>query len=60
MPFLGEIPLLPAIRETSDAGAPIAASAPGGEAARAFRAVAEAVSGQLGGERRAGPRIIVE
>nr|WP_316044770.1 MULTISPECIES: Mrp/NBP35 family ATP-binding protein [Acidiphilium] len=60
VPFLGEIPLLPAIRETSDAGAPIAASAPDGEAARAFMALAEAVSGQLGGERRTGPRIVIE
>ncbi|HEX7388767.1 MAG TPA: P-loop NTPase, partial [Acidiphilium sp.] len=60
VPFLGEVPLLPAIRETSDAGAPIAASAPGGEAARAFMALAEAVSAQLGGERRAGPKIVID
>jgi ATP-binding protein involved in chromosome partitioning len=60
VPFLGEVPLLPAIRETSDAGTPIAVSAPGSEAARAFMAVAEAVVGQMGGSRTAGPRIVIE
>ncbi|MBW4035870.1 MAG: P-loop NTPase [Proteobacteria bacterium] len=60
VPFLGEVPLLPAIRETSDAGTPIAVSAPGSEAARAFMAVAEAVMAQMGGERTAGPRIVIE
>ncbi|MDD2878261.1 MAG: Mrp/NBP35 family ATP-binding protein [Acidiphilium sp.] len=60
VPFLGEVPLLPAIRETSDAGTPIAVSAPGSEAALAFMAVAEAVIGQMAGERTAGPRIVIE
>ncbi|MGC9271065.1 Mrp/NBP35 family ATP-binding protein [Acidiphilium sp.] len=60
VPFLGEVPLLPAIRETSDAGTPIAVSAPGSEAALAFMAVADAVMRQMGGERTAGPRIVIE
>ncbi|MHB1303001.1 MAG: Mrp/NBP35 family ATP-binding protein [Acidiphilium sp.] len=60
VPFLGEVPLLPAIRETSDAGTPIAVSAPESEAARAFMAVAEAVARGLGGARPAGPRIVIE
>jgi ATP-binding protein involved in chromosome partitioning len=60
VPFLGEVPLLPAIRETSDAGTPIAVSAPGSEAALAFMAVADAVIGQMGGSRTAGPRIVIE
>ena len=40
VPFLGEIPLQLAIRESGDAGTPITASAPDGEIAAAFRAVA--------------------
>ncbi len=40
LPFLGEIPLVMAIRETSDAGRPVVATAPEGAEARAFRAVA--------------------
>ncbi len=35
-PFLGEIPLVPAIRETSDAGTPIVAQAPESPEAKAF------------------------
>jgi ATP-binding protein involved in chromosome partitioning len=40
VPFLGEIPLQLAIRESGDAGTPITAAAPGGEIAAAFHAVA--------------------
>jgi ATP-binding protein involved in chromosome partitioning len=40
LPFLGEIPLVMAIRETSDAGTPVVASNPGGPEATAFRALA--------------------
>lgn len=58
--FLGEVPLLLAIRETSDAGTPIAVSAPDSEAARAFMAVADSVAGQLGDARTVGPRIVIE
>ncbi len=43
LPFLGEIPLVMSIRETSDAGRPIVASAPGGPEAAAFRAIARAI-----------------
>src|SRR6516165_7733540 len=41
VPFLGEIPLQIAIRESGDVGMPITASAPQGEIAAAFRAVAD-------------------
>jgi ATP-binding protein involved in chromosome partitioning len=41
VPYLGGVPLLLAIRETGDAGLPIIASAPEGEAAAAFRAITE-------------------
>jgi len=40
IPFLGEIPLVMAIRETSDAGRPVVASQPAGPEAQAFRAIA--------------------
>jgi ATP-binding protein involved in chromosome partitioning len=41
VPYLGGVPLLLAIRETGDAGLPIIASAPEGEAAAAYRAITE-------------------
>ena len=61
VPFLGEVPLLPAIRETSDAGTPIVVSAPDSDAARAFLAVAESVMRELGATpQRLGPKIVIE
>ena len=61
VPFLGAVPLLAPIRETSDAGTPIAASAPESEAGRAFAAVADAVAAGLDGAGTArGPRIVIE
>ncbi len=62
VPFLGEVPLLLAIRETSDRGTPIAAAEPEGVAAQAFaaiaRRVAEAVEQRLAAAGP-GPRITV-
>jgi ATP-binding protein involved in chromosome partitioning len=61
-PFLGEIPLDIAIRETSDGGAPIVVSAPDGPQAKAYLAVAERVRAELfeGGKRaRPAPRIVM-
>ncbi len=43
LPFLGEIPLVMAIRETSDAGTPVVAEKPDGPEAQAFRAIAAAL-----------------
>lgn len=43
VPFLGEIPLLMAIRTQSDAGTPVVASHPEGEEAKAFRDIATAI-----------------
>ena len=45
VPLLGQIPLVPALREGGDEGRPVMVTAPGSEAAEAFRAVAEAVVG---------------
>jgi ATP-binding protein involved in chromosome partitioning len=43
MPFLGEVPLDMAIRETSDAGKPVMAGDPDGPQAQAFRAIAREI-----------------
>jgi len=61
-PFLGEVPLALDIRETSDAGAPIVASAPNSEYAAAYGRIAEALWARLstGAPGRAGPRIVIE
>jgi ATP-binding protein involved in chromosome partitioning len=58
--FLGEIPLLLAIRETGDAGAPVTASDPESEAAGAFRAIASSLLPALRAEKAAGPRIVID
>jgi ATP-binding protein involved in chromosome partitioning len=43
VPFLGEVPLEMAIRESSDAGTPVTAAAPDGPHARAYREIAARV-----------------
>jgi len=59
-PFLGEIPLVPAIRETSDAGTPIVSLNPESREAEAFMAVARSVAEQLPAQTRTAPRIVME
>jgi len=59
-PFLGEIPLVPAIRETSDAGTPIVALAPQSQEAQAFLAVAKQVAEKIAAPQRPAPRIVIE
>ena len=59
-PFLGEIPLVPRIRETSDAGTPISVLAPDSAEALAFLAVAEKVAASLQTASRPAPKIIIE
>jgi ATP-binding protein involved in chromosome partitioning len=59
--FLGEIPLVPSIRETSDAGTPIVASAPDSAEAQAFLTVAQRVAEKISaGPARQAPRIVIE
>ncbi len=59
--FLGEIPLVMSIRETSDAGTPVVANAPESPEAQAFAAVAQKVSAKLAVDAtRAAPKIIFE
>jgi ATP-binding protein involved in chromosome partitioning len=62
VPFLGEVPLHMAIRETSDSGLPVVATEPDGPHAQAYRAIAAKVRDQLagGGAGRAAPRIVIE
>ena len=57
--FLGEVPLLLAIREGGDAGAPVVASAPDSPAGRAFAALAERVWAKLQAPAAAGPKIVM-
>ncbi len=45
--LLGQVPLIPEIRAGGDAGAPVVVTAPDGEAAKVFRAIAEALLAQL-------------
>ncbi len=64
VPFLGEVPLHMEIRETSDAGTPVAAVRPDGPNARIYREIADKVWGQLrdwrAANRRPAPRIVIE
>jgi ATP-binding protein involved in chromosome partitioning len=59
-PFLGEIPLVTAIRETSDAGTPIVAAAPDGAEARAFLLIAKDVAAKIAASQRPAPKIVME
>ncbi|NNC75095.1 MAG: Mrp/NBP35 family ATP-binding protein, partial [Acidimicrobiia bacterium] len=43
VPLLGQIPLVPALREGADRGQPVTVADPGGEAAKAFQTLAELV-----------------
>jgi ATP-binding protein involved in chromosome partitioning len=59
--FLGEIPLVPSIRETSDAGTPIVVTAPNSPEARAFISLAQIVAEKLlVGAPRAAPKFVME
>ena len=60
VPFLGEIPLVPVIRETSDAGTPIVAQSPQSPESRAFVALAESVAKSLKAPVRPPPRVVME
>jgi len=62
VPFLGEVPIEMTIRENSDAGTPVVVSEPDGQAAAAYRAIAERVRDRLSAEAGAGsgPTIVFE
>src|SRR5262245_9569836 len=60
VPFLGEVPLDMAIRETSDAGRPVVATDPDGPHAKTYRDIASRVRAGLAAAGRAAPKIVVE
>ncbi|WP_375464735.1 P-loop NTPase [uncultured Methylobacterium sp.] len=62
VPFLGEVPLNMTIRETSDSGRPVVATAPDGPQAQVYRAIAKQLWANLTGAPvgRAAPKIVFE
>jgi len=62
VPFLGEVPLNMAIRETSDAGRPVTAVEPTSPFATVYRGIAQSLweNLQSGGFRREAPAIVFE
>ena len=57
LPFLGEIPLATAVRETSDAGHPIVLSQPESPAAKAFVAIAQQLIAQVAKQSESGVKV---
>ena len=55
VPLLGQVPLVPALREGADAGRPVVAVEPEGEAARAIHGIAEVIDVELAPTRRYNP-----
>ena len=60
VPFLGEVPLHMDIREKSDAGLPVVATAPDSPLAAVYRDIAAKVIEQLKGPTRPAPKIVIE
>jgi ATP-binding protein involved in chromosome partitioning len=60
VPFLGEIPLVPRIRETSDSGQPVSVSVPDGPEAQAFLELAKKVAASLETASKPAPKIVIE
>jgi ATP-binding protein involved in chromosome partitioning len=60
VPFLGEVPLDMAIRETSDSGRPVVATDPDGPHANAYREIAARVQEEMMEAGRVAPKITVE
>src|SRR3569833_777385 len=59
-PFLGEIPLVPRIRETSDGGQPVSVSVPDSPEAIAFLDLARKVATSLETASKPAPKIVIE
>jgi ATP-binding protein involved in chromosome partitioning len=60
VPFLGEVPLDIVIREKSDAGLPVVATAPDSAHAQVYRGIAARVRDGLQGASRPAPKIVIE
>jgi ATP-binding protein involved in chromosome partitioning len=59
VPLLGQVPLVPALREGGDEGTPITAVDPDAEASQAFAAIAERIDVELAPTRRFHPELRV-
>ena len=57
VPLLGQVPLVPALREGGDVGRPIAVSEPDSEAAQVFRVIAERLDTELAPRRVYSPEL---
>ncbi len=57
VPFLGRIPIDPAIRDGGDSGHPIVVANPASPQAAAFRSIAQKLIDELGGAAKSGPSI---
>ena len=57
VPLLGQVPLVPALREGGDEGAPIVVTAPDDEAARVFRDIAEQLDAAIRPRRVGHPEL---
>ncbi len=55
VPLVGQVPLVPALREGADAGRPVVAVEPDSEAAEAIRRIAEVIDVELAPTRRYNP-----
>jgi ATP-binding protein involved in chromosome partitioning len=60
VPFLGEVPLDIAIREKSDSGSPVVATAPDSTHAKYYRDIAIRVREGLAASSRPAPKIVIE
>jgi ATP-binding protein involved in chromosome partitioning len=59
VPLLGQLPLVPALREGGDDGRPIAAVAPESEAGQAFHRIAERIATELKPKKVFSPKLRV-
>jgi ATP-binding protein involved in chromosome partitioning len=57
VPFLGRIPIDPAIRDGGDTGHPIVMANPASPQAAAFRDIAKKIMEELGDAEKSGPSI---
>ncbi|WP_108681737.1 iron-sulfur cluster carrier protein ApbC [Methyloceanibacter sp. wino2] len=63
VPFLGEVPLTMAVRETSDGGEPVVASDPDSEVSKAYRDIARTAWAEIeraSSDARPAPKIVME
>ena len=58
VPFLGSVPIDPAVRQGGDAGQPVILARPDSAAARALTALAEAVAARLSVQAARGPGVV--